>query len=81
MDRAACAGSAPSRKRDKVYRDPFFPERGQGYRSAMETCFWCPVRLECKDLREAVVPQYGVWAGSIIKRGSAAEKHGTKKAS
>lgn len=78
MERAACVGAAPSRKRDEVYRDPFFPERGQGYRSAMETCFWCPVRRDCKDLRDDVQPEYGVWAGKMQKRGSAAKSDSKK---
>lgn len=81
MDQAACAGSAPSRSRDSEYRDIFFPERGQGYRSAMETCFWCPVRLKCKDLRGQVMPEYGVWAGSIVRRGKKNSKNdGAQKA-
>lgn len=47
----------------------------------METCFWCPVRLKCKDLRGQVMPEYGVWAGSIVRRGKKNSKNdGAQKA-
>lgn len=47
----------------------------------METCFWCPVRRNCKELRQEVKPEYGVWAGSIIRRGKRAQANdGAKKA-
>lgn len=70
MERAACAGQAPVRKAGQEYRDEWFPDRGHQYVNAMETCFYCPVRRECKDFRDLIQPEYGVWGGKIQRRGS-----------
>jgi hypothetical protein len=69
MDRANCAGMAPSD--GDTEPDVFFPERGQAIlgNEAILACFNCPVRAECKDYKARTGSDYGIWAGEYSKRG------------
>ncbi|MFD5451651.1 MULTISPECIES: WhiB family transcriptional regulator [Streptomyces] len=65
MEHAACRKLPPPRRGQP---DPFFPERGESYRSAVKVCFNCGVRPQCTEYRQRIGAEYGVWAGVMQRR-------------
>jgi WhiB family redox-sensing transcriptional regulator len=48
--------------------DLFFPERGNNYDGAKQTCAQCPVRGACADYAKRTGTNYGIWGGVVLKR-------------
>jgi hypothetical protein len=74
MEHAACRQLPPPRRyvdddgNAKVTQDPFFPDRGESYVEAVKICFNCGVRPQCKEYKQRIGAEYGVWAGAIERR-------------
>lgn len=66
MERAACAGKAPNKRKDPEALDLWFPEKTESHNPGKVVCFsGCPVRTECEEYRQKTESKFGIWAGQL----------------